>query len=411
MLQDGLALVSLAAITFAIAVMTYFFFNSFRQHRRVLEKRWFARGQVALANGHPDAAVESFRSALSLSASNKNYEMALAEALAAAGKTEEAYAYFSILHDAEPGDGYLNLQLARLEVRRKNAQAAISFYSSALNGAWGGQGAALRLRIRLELAKYLLSLGRTREAQGELLTAEGNSLDNPQALYQIAGLLRQADDPSDSRSAYQRVEHNRQTSPALAMQAMLQEAQTTMAIGQYKRAALALERYTAKERLHPHASPPQDERQAAQQLARLRGMLQLIPFYGLQPQQRAKRILLAAGIAHKRVADCMTRLQPQTQSQAQAPSQSAGQPGPAQMSPPDVTPQATAGLAQLTALGSQWQQMGPLTAKTIAADSAVEQNVMDWTSKAELLTAQLCGAPTGTDALLLRLAQVPDKTE
>lgn len=409
MLQDGLALVSLAAITFAIAVMTYFFFNSFRQHRRVLEKRWFARGQVALANGHPDAAVESFRSALSLSASNKSYEMALAEALAAAGKTEEAYAYFSILHDAEPGDGYLNLQLARLEVRRKNAQAAISFYRSALNGAWGGQGAALRLQIRLELAKYLLSQGRTREAQGELLTAEGNSLDNPQALYQIAGLLRQARDPSDSLGAYQRVEHNRQTRPALAMKAMLQEAQTTMAIGQYKRAALALERYTAKERLHPRASPPQDERQAAQQLAQLRGMLQLIPFYGLQPRQRAKRILLAAGIAHKRVADCLTQLQLQTQSQA--PSQSAGQPGPAQMSPPAVTPQAMAGLAQLTALGSQWQQMGPLTAKTIAADSAVEQNVMDWTSKAELLTAQLCGAPTGTDALLLRLAQVPDKTE
>src|SRR5665213_3662943 len=118
--QDTLALASLMAISICIAVLTYFFFHSFREHRSVLEKRWYARGELALAEHNPQHAVEAFRSALSLSTANPTYELALAEALAAANRDDEAYAYFSSLHDARPGDGFLNLQLARLEVKRND---------------------------------------------------------------------------------------------------------------------------------------------------------------------------------------------------------------------------------------------------------------------------------------------------
>ena len=44
--HDTLALFGLTAISVCIAVLTYFFFNSFREHRRVLERRWFARGDI-----------------------------------------------------------------------------------------------------------------------------------------------------------------------------------------------------------------------------------------------------------------------------------------------------------------------------------------------------------------------------
>lgn len=394
-LQDSLALLSLTAITICMAVLTYFFFHSFREHRSVLEKRWFTRGQIALAGGRPQDAVEDFRSALSLSAANANYEMSLAEALAAAGRTEEAYAYFSTLHDAEPGDGFLNLQLARLEVRRRNASAAIDFYRSALNGAWSGQGTARRLQIRLELAKYLLSLGRTNEAQGELLTAEGNSLDNPSALFEIAELLKQADDPSDAWTTYERVARHPRADAPLVLQALLGEAQTATSMGQYKRAALALDRYTAKERLHRKAGSREENEEVAQQLARLQHMLPLIPFYGLQPKQRAERILLEAAIAHKRYVECSALLQP-----AQAGPQS-----PAQAVP------TSAAATQLAALGTQWQQMGHLRPSDLGGNATLEQTLIDWTDKAEILTAKLCGEPTGDNALLLQLARVPDRTE
>src|SRR5665213_3143323 len=196
--QDTLALLALTAISICIAVLTYFFFHSFREHRRVLEKRWFVRGEQALAAGNPTYAVEDFRSALSLSTANPTYELALAEALAAANRNEEAYAYFSSLHDAQPGDGFLNLQLARLAVKRDDSAQAIDFYRSALTGLWYGHGASQRFKIRLELAKYLMSLGKNHDAQGDLLTAEGNSLDHPEELFAVAGLLRQAGDPADA---------------------------------------------------------------------------------------------------------------------------------------------------------------------------------------------------------------------
>ncbi len=388
-LQDSLALLTLAAITVCIAILTYFFFHSFREHRSVLEKRWYQRGEEALAAGHPKDAVEAFRSALSLSSSNPTYELPLAEALAEAGRTGEAYAYFSTLHDAEPGDGFLNLQLARLAVRRKDQQQAIDFYRSALNGAWPGQGTEQRLQIRLELAKYLLSLGKTTDAQGELLTAEGNSLDNPSALFEIASLLKQADDPSDALTAYQRVVRHIRASRKQVLQALFAEAQIAVSMGQYKRGTLALDRYSAIIRQHPAGATAEEKHAAFQQQARLQRMLRLIPFYGLQPKQHAQRVLLEAEIAHRRLENCVHQQQSQTQSQD------------------STSPDA----AELSNLGSTWKQIGPMSLRQLAGDAAAQQGLIAWVNQTEITTARICGAPSGDDALLLQLAQVPDKTE
>ena len=102
MVQDGIALLSLFGITVALAILTYFFFSSFRVHRQILEARWYERGQKAAAAGHAADAVEDFRSALALSSGNRAYELSLAQALAAAGRTDEAYAYYSLLRESKP---------------------------------------------------------------------------------------------------------------------------------------------------------------------------------------------------------------------------------------------------------------------------------------------------------------------
>jgi tetratricopeptide (TPR) repeat protein len=383
--QDSLALLSLTLIAICFAVLTYFFFHSFVEHRSVLQKRWFERGQVALSAGRPADAVEDFRSALSFSSSNTEYQMALAQALAASGRTEEAYAYFSALHDTEPGDGFLNLQLARLAVRRRNPQQAIEYYQDALNGLWHGQGTERRLQIRLELAQYLISLGRSTEVQGDLLAAEGNSLDNPSALFAIANLLRAAEDPIDALTAFQRVERHPNANPSQILQSLDAESQIAASMGQYKRATQALTRYVAKAHQYPTASTADQVQSVERQLDKYQRMLQLIPFYALPPKQRVERILLGADIAHRRYESCAAKLQLQDISSDDA--------------------------AAFSMLGTRWTQMGSLTPAAFAGNASLQQSVIAWTNQSEILAAKLCGPPTGDDALLLQLAQTPDKTE
>lgn len=388
-LQDSLALLVLTVASIVIFVLTYYFFNSFSQHRKVLELRWFARGQQAMAAGNPQAAVLAYRSALSLSSDNPVYELSLAEALAAANHNNEAYAYFSSLHDAKPGDGYLNLQLARIEVKRKNPARAISYYRSALTGLWYGHGAEQRFQIRLELAKYLMSFGRNTEAQGDLLTAEGNSLDHPSDLLEVAALLDQAGDPSDALAAYRRVERHAGATPSQVLTALLGEAGVSAAMGQYKRAAEALDRYNLKVRQHPSAAMPEQRKAAQYQLTKLQRLLQLVPFYALPPQQHADRVLLDAKIAHARYAACASSLQSKAAS-----GQNSG----------DMN-------TALAALGTQWSQINSINASKLVNDPALQEDLMTWTSQAEILTSKLCGAPTGDNALLLQLARTPDKNE
>lgn len=389
-LQDGIALVLLTVVTIGIAILTYFYFHSFLEHRSALEKRWFTRGEKALAAGNPGFAVQDFRSALSLSTANPKYQLALAEALAAANRNDEAYAYFSSLHDTEPGDGFLNLQLARLEVKRDNPEQAIAFYRSALTGLWYGQGATQRFQIRLELAKYLMSQGKADQAQGDLLAAEGNSLDHPEQLFEVAGLLQQAGDPSDALATYRRVEHHAGASASLVLQSLHAQAQVAMATGQYKRASEALDRYIVKSRQHPTASTPAESESAERQLDRLHRLLQLVPFYALPPKQHAERILMGANIAHKRYKSCTALLSAPT--------------GAGKIISGDDA-------AALSTLATQWTQMTPFHPKRFAGNAPLLQSVQNWTNQVEILTAKLCGPPTGDDALLLQLAQVPDKSE
>ncbi|MGC1784549.1 MAG: tetratricopeptide repeat protein [Acidobacteriaceae bacterium] len=409
--QDSLSLLGLILIATCIAVLTSFFSGSFQEHRRVLEKRWFARGQEALASGRPADAVQDFRSALALSAGNADYEMALAQALADSGHTEEAYTYFSSLHDAAPGDGFLNLQLARLAVRRHNPARAVAFYQAALNGLWYGEGTERRLQIRLELANYLLSRGRANEAQGQLLAAEGNSLDQPTAILDIANLLVQAADPSDAWTAYGRVESHPAATPSQVLQALQGEAEVAQSMGQYKRAAQALDRYIVKARQHPGAATPQEWQAVRQQRTRLQRMLQLIPFYALPPKQHSERVLLGAAIAHRRYASCLARLRPAEGSGSSDSNSTTS--GPAAASATAAAPAISSGdSAALTALGTQWtQELQSLQPANLAGNAPLEQTLMNWTNRAEILTAKLCGPPTGNDALLLQLAQTPDKTE
>jgi hypothetical protein len=63
-------------------------------------------------------------------------------------------------------------------------------------------------------------------------------------------------------------------------------------------------------------------------------------------------------------------------------------------------------VASLADLAARWQEnRATLTPLTLARDPQLEQTIMNLIFDTEKQTAQACGAPTGDDALLLKIAQ------
>ena len=383
MVQDGIALLSLFGITVALAILTYFFFSSFRVHRQILEARWYERGQKAAAEGHAADAVEDFRSALALSSGNRAYELSLAQALAAAGRTDEAYAYYSLLRESKPGDGLLNLCLARLAAQKNNSAEAIAYYRAALNGDWLAEGVSRRREARLELAAYLLKQHMPAQAQAELLTAEGNALEDPAVMNKIAALLDQAGFQSDALTAYQRTLQRVPVNSGEALQALLGTDRIAESMGNYTMAARALERYLNHVRSVAH--PPESSSVAEAALGRLQRLQALALSPNLPPHQRAQRLAHDAAVAHARFATCSTQ---QLALMLTAP-----------------------GAATLTSLAPEWKKFVHPSIARLTVSQPMQDELASLIDQTEIWTNKLCGAPTGENALLLQLATVPNRTE
>ena len=203
-LRDSLAILSLFLATVLLFFITLLLFRSFTAHRADLAQRWSARGSAALGSHRPAEAIIDFRTALSYAPGTRSYELLLAQALAEARQTDEAYQYYLSLWDTTPGDGFINLQLARLAVQRNETQPAINYYRASVYGTWEGDGALRRVDVRLELARYLIAQKETDAAQTELLIIAGNSPETQDLDSTLADLFEQASDPADASIYYER---------------------------------------------------------------------------------------------------------------------------------------------------------------------------------------------------------------
>jgi len=176
LLHDALAFLALTLVTAVLFVMTLFLFRSFTNHRAEEARAWTAKGQQTLNAGDTEDAVKAFRIALTFAPGTPANELLLAQSLAAAGPThtEEAYNSFLGLWEAHPGDGQINLQLARLAARRGDSAAAVRFYRAAIDGRWDENGAVHRREGRLELARFLIAQHNNAAAHEELMVVAGN---------------------------------------------------------------------------------------------------------------------------------------------------------------------------------------------------------------------------------------------
>jgi tetratricopeptide (TPR) repeat protein len=374
--RDSVALLTLLLVTLALFTATLFLFRSFSDLRARLAQRWLARGEAALHSGHPELAVEDLRSALAYSPGQRSIEIDLAEALAGAGRIQEANSYFNTLWEAEPGSGIINLQLARLAVRQGNAQDALEYYRASIYGTWEGDGTIRRRDVRLELIDYLIGKGRFSQARGELLIAEGNAPDDPVLKLKIAALMEKAGDPASASQIYKaQLQHGPPNLTALEG-----AGRTAFALGNFTQARDYLNRALA------HPAGTSETAQERQDIRDLRDeavdVLLLYPSPLLSELAQAERTLRDRQLAQSRLNGCVA-----------AHPEQAGQP-------------------EIAAVQARWEQEpAKITVAELKTDGELRRQEMELVYDTERVADKYCPPATGEDALLSKIAANPGAVE
>ena len=387
--KDTLALLSIFAVTCVLAVLTWLIFRSYSQHQSDAAARWKRRGEDALAHKNAPAAVYDLRTSLGYEQpDDPGTEIGLAEGLAEIGtprSLEEAAVYLNTLWEKAPGNGNINLQLARVLARQGQAASALEHYHAAVYGVWEGHGAVQGRQARLEMVRYQISLGRFNDARGELLIAAGNDTSSP-TLMEAAALLAEAHFPADALHLYQEVAARR----PVVLQALEGTGQMAFLLARYRTARTYLDRaLNANNAGHPLV----DRALVEKNLRIANAVMAIYPSLELPHRERLRRVVLAYELARKRYMECANGLGGQS---------NGPQNGRAQIENND----------QMTALGNRWESARPrLTVAALVDNAQLEQATMQLVYDTEQVTERACGEPTGEDEALLRIAASPDSVD
>ncbi len=418
--SDTLSLVILFAITASLAILTNYLYQSYASHQVSLGARWLQRGEQALRDNKPQAAIDALSSALAYAPNDRSTAIKLAEALASAGRVREATVYFNALLESQQGNGLINLQLARLAAREGNESQAIEDFQKAIYGNWEGDGYVRRREVRFELIHYLIANHRLDQARSELLVASGNApADDISVQLEIARTMEQAQDPSDAFHVYRTILH---LHPSLR-EALDGAGRTAFQLGRY----LEAKRYLARALELPATEADSDEsavaalQQSRDELSEASRILALYPSSRLNPHERDARILTARKLAMARLTMCVNAkaAAPATPSAAPAPKVSSNplqslasrftrQP----FKPAGNLPTAPPAVDPMQGLVERWQKLpSKVTLAELTKDPELAQTQVQLIYDTELVTQQVCGTPTGDDALLLKIAQAPNQVE
>jgi tetratricopeptide (TPR) repeat protein len=393
LLKDAGALLVLLLITLVLVTATVFLFRSFSSLRGRLSQRWLARGENALHDNRPSDAVEDLRSALAYAPGQRNIEVELAEALAAAGRTQEATSYFNTLWEAEPGSGIINLQLARLAVRQGNQTEALDHYRASIYGNWEGDGSVRRREVRLELIRYLIGVKRFDQARSELLIAAGNAPEDPAIQLSFAPLMEQAGDFASASGIYKEI--------------LQHQSRNLIALEGAGRAAFALGNFVqARDYIERALAVPAEAAESAQARQNLHDILDqavdtllLYPSPQLSSLAQAQRVLHDRSLVFERLRACDVPV-PLTSPSKSKPNQLIG--------PPQVVP------PNFTELMAKWQALGDPSKLTVAHlqnDEQLRRAVIGLVYASEQAADKYCGLATGENALLAKIAANPGAVE
>jgi tetratricopeptide (TPR) repeat protein len=185
-------------VLIAVAVVAFFVTRAIaaNNHAETLRDaaEWYARGRRALADHDAAAAVDAFRQSTVLKRGDREYTLALAQALVSTNQVESARLALIALRDSAPEDAEINLELARLDARRQDVTSAVRYYRNALYAPWSADQADARRQIRLELIRFLLAHGQSSRAESELLALVGDLPDDAPAHLDVGKLFTSVGD-------------------------------------------------------------------------------------------------------------------------------------------------------------------------------------------------------------------------
>lgn len=376
-IRDSLAFLVLLAVTGVLFAVTLFLFKSFSAHRAEIARDSGEAGRAALAAGRPREAITDLRTALSYAPNEQGYELLLAQALGEDGHIEEATNYFLNLWDQQPGDGFINLQLARLARQRNQKADAVNYYRASIFGSWPGDGVVRRRDVRLELSEYLIDQKQFALARTELLIAVSNAPALPDLTLALGDSLLRAGDQTDALKQYQKA-FTEDPDYAIAYE---RAGRLAYKMGDYLHAREWLER-ALRESAGALSNAAEPEGDISTLLKNAERLLVLDPAGAATRGDRVTRVLDDRAIARRRLDACSKQA--------------------ASTASPAV---AFDSLGPLAALAARWTAAIPDSTREALmrndADMDLLRGLIDDT---EDLTAQLCGAPQGDDALLLLLA-------
>ncbi len=361
--RDPVVLAAFVAIIVAFFVLTSVFVGRYQQKEAAIARQWFQMGEAALQTSQPDLAVNDFQNALAYSRNNEGYRLRLAQALIAAHRLHEAQAHLLSLAEQEPGDGFVNLELARLAAHAGLISEAQRYYHAAIYGVWPQDPVAHRTQVRFELCQFLLDNHQTARAEAQLLGLKAAlPADDSAAHLRLATLLTQAGDDRTALEEFRAV--------------LAREPRSHDALVGAGDAAFRLQEYGQAEDFFRRAvaEEPQD-RHAVELLETTTLVRELDPFLrGLPAKERADRTLRDFNIAMRRTQECA------------------------------LLPSPPPGVIQALARGNPIQPR--LRKRDMWRDPDLLDTTMSWVFQSEAAAQGACGPLSPEDRALLLLAGI-----
>jgi tetratricopeptide (TPR) repeat protein len=333
----------------------------------VVAKDWYGRGERALQAGQAAGALEDFRNALAYSPDNSLYQLRLTQALVATGRVQEARTYLLSLRDSDPGNGPVNLELARLAAREHSIPEAVLYFHDAVYCEWDGDPVVQRRAVRLELVKFLLDSDQKAAARAELLGVAGNLPPDAELHTQVGALLMKTGAYDDALGLFrQALAAKANSAPALAG-----AGECYFLTGQYARAEPYLDQAFRRDPTLMQVAAMRDT---------ARGVQDLDPFVRwLGEPERAQRVRQDFDQAMTRLQACAAQRGVELKAAAGDPLQTL--------------------YAQAAALQPGMRQ------GTLHRDSEWVSSTMDLVFDIEKAASQACGEPQGLDLSLLLMAR------
>jgi len=165
---------------------------------------WYARGLQNLGEGSVNEAVEAFRAATFNDPDRLDYSLALADALVAASRHDQARLLLLKIRAEAPDNPRINTHLARLAAASGQLAEATRYYQNALYGMWDGGQDEVQRMLRIELIRLLLEHADRESALSQILVLSKNVPGDVESYEQVGQLFLDAGAPADAAEAFDR---------------------------------------------------------------------------------------------------------------------------------------------------------------------------------------------------------------